>query len=68
MKSTGINEFKKQLSSFWTLSTILFSLFGPVIGTSSIDYAQLSRLLPEDGDQIQSPKRCVLNNKIKDDG
>jgi hypothetical protein len=25
---------------------------------SSVDWAQLSRLLPEDGDRIQSPKRC----------
>jgi hypothetical protein len=32
-------------------------------GTSSIDWAQLSRLLPKDGDRIQSPKRCVLNKK-----
>jgi hypothetical protein len=26
-----------------------------------IDWAQLSRLLLEDGDRIQTPKRCVLN-------
>jgi hypothetical protein len=31
---------------------------GPEIETSSVDWAQLSRLLPEDGDRIQSPKRC----------
>jgi hypothetical protein len=31
---------------------------GSEIGTSSIDFAQLSRLLPEDGGRIQSPKRC----------
>jgi hypothetical protein len=36
------------------------------IGTSSIDWAQLSRLLPEDGDRIQSPKRLVLNKKQED--
>jgi hypothetical protein len=30
-------------------------------GASCIDWAQLSRLLPEDGDLIQSQKRCVLN-------
>jgi hypothetical protein len=29
--------------------------------------AQLSRLLPEEGNRIQSPKRCVLNKK-RDDG
>jgi hypothetical protein len=28
------------------------------IGTGSIDWAQLSRLLPEDGDRVQSTKRC----------
>jgi hypothetical protein len=31
---------------------------GPEIETSSVDWAQLSRFLPEDGDRIQSPKRC----------
>jgi hypothetical protein len=31
---------------------------GPEIETSSVDWAQLSRLLSEDGDRIQSPKRC----------
>jgi hypothetical protein len=35
----------------------------PEIGTSSIDWAQLSRLLPEDGDKTQSPKRFVFNKK-----
>jgi hypothetical protein len=28
------------------------------IEISSVDWAQLSRLLSEDGDRIQSPKRC----------
>jgi hypothetical protein len=32
----------------------------PISGPE-IDWAQLSRVLPEDGDRIQSPKRCVLN-------
>jgi hypothetical protein len=35
----------------------------PEIGTSSIDWAQLSRLLPEDGDRIQSLIRRVLRKK-----
>jgi hypothetical protein len=30
-----------------------------------IDWAQLSILLPEDGDKIQCPKRCLNNNKKK---
>jgi hypothetical protein len=30
------------------------------IGTSSIDWAQLSRFLSEDGDRTQSQKRCVM--------
>jgi hypothetical protein len=38
----------------------------PKIGISSIDWAQLSRFLPEDGDRIQSPKHCIL--KYKQDG
>jgi hypothetical protein len=33
------------------------------MGTSFIDSAPLSKLLPEDGDRIQSPKRRVLNKK-----
>jgi hypothetical protein len=37
------------------------------IWISSIDLAQMSRLLSEDGDRIQSPKRCVFN-KNQDDG
>jgi hypothetical protein len=37
------------------------------IGTSSIDWAQLSRLLPEDGNRIQSLKRFVFN-EIQDNG
>jgi hypothetical protein len=31
--------------------------------TCSIDWLQLSRVLPEDGDRIQPPKRCVLKYK-----
>jgi hypothetical protein len=38
-----------------------YHFFGPEIETSSLDWAQLSRLLPEDGDRIQSPKRCFQN-------
>jgi hypothetical protein len=33
-----------------------FCLLSLGIGTSSIDWAQLSRFLPEDRDRIQSPK------------
>jgi hypothetical protein len=35
------------------------------MGTSSIDWAQLSRLLSEEGDRVQSPKRFL--NKKQDD-
>jgi hypothetical protein len=34
--------------------------------TGCIDWGEFSRLLPEDGERIQSPKRCVL--KYKQDG
>jgi hypothetical protein len=37
------------------------------IGTNSVDWAELIRFLPEDGDRIQSTKSCVLNKK-KDGG
>jgi hypothetical protein len=30
------------------------------IRNRSIDWSQVSRFLPEDGDRIQSPKRCVF--------
>jgi hypothetical protein len=30
---------------------------GPKIGTNSIDFSQLSGLVPEDRDRVQSPKR-----------
>jgi hypothetical protein len=30
----------------------------PEIVTSSIDWAELNNLLPEDGDRVQSAKRC----------
>jgi hypothetical protein len=33
------------------------------IGDISIDWAQMCRFLSEEGDRIQSPKRCVLNKK-----
>jgi hypothetical protein len=33
----------------------------PDVGTSSIDWAQLSRFFPEDGDRNQLPIHCVLN-------
>jgi hypothetical protein len=38
----------------------------PDIGISCIDWAKLSRVIPEDGDKIQSPKRYVVNKKQKD--
>jgi hypothetical protein len=41
----------------WAPLRRLFRLLGREIGISSIDWAQLSRFLPEDGDGIQSPKR-----------
>jgi hypothetical protein len=34
--------------------------------SSSVDWAKLSRFLPESGDKIQSPKRHVLNKKQDD--
>jgi hypothetical protein len=40
----------------------IYCVFGHYPGTSSIDWAQLSRPLPEDGDRNQSPTLYVLNN------
>jgi hypothetical protein len=39
---------------------------GPEIKSGSVDGAQLSRLLPEDRDRIQSLKRCFLIKKLDD--
>jgi hypothetical protein len=61
-----------QILRFWTLSIVSSLSKDPVlfifqeIGTSSIDWTQLSRFLPEDGDTIQFPKRCVLKCKQED--
>jgi hypothetical protein len=43
---------------------ILNKIQGPEIGTSSADWAQLSRLLPEDGGRVQSPKCCFYIKKM----
>jgi hypothetical protein len=43
----------------WFMYLVLCWCWCLDIGTSSFDWAQLSRLLPEDGDRTQSPKRCV---------
>jgi hypothetical protein len=37
-----------------------------VIETSFIGWAELSRLLPENGNKMQSPKRFVYRNSAKD--
>jgi hypothetical protein len=67
--------FKTQCFRDWILSPSsgksLLSLaqsselvLDPEIGTTPIDWAQLGRLLPEDGDRIQSSKHCVWNEKV----
>jgi hypothetical protein len=47
------------LRCVWFTCPVLCWCLCPEIGTSSVDLAQLSRLLHEDGDRIQSPKRCL---------
>lgn len=42
---------------------VLYWNWYPEIRTRSVDLTQLSRLFPQDGDIIQSPKRYVLNKK-----
>jgi hypothetical protein len=44
-----------QLLYFWTL----FIVLSIEVGTSSIDWAQLSRIFPEDADRVQ-PLKCCL--------
>jgi hypothetical protein len=58
------------LCCVWFIYPVLLWCWCPEIGTSSIDWAQISRLLFDDGDRIQCPKRPkrrVLNEK-HDDG
>jgi hypothetical protein len=68
-----------QLLCFWTLSIILFLfgtqrfgdwILSPSSGKNISSWAQSielvpisGRFLPEDGDRLQSPKHCVLNEK-----
>jgi hypothetical protein len=47
------------LCCVWFIFPVLYSFWYPEIGTSSIDWAQLSRLLLDDGDRAQPPK-CYL--------
>jgi hypothetical protein len=54
--------FKKRRFGDWTPSPSP----SPKIGISSIDWAQLSRFLPEDGDIVQSPEHRFLNKKQDD--
>jgi hypothetical protein len=52
--------FWRYLSSCFLLkkSQVPIKFQSPKIGTSSFDWAQLSRLLPEEEDRVQSPKCC----------
>jgi hypothetical protein len=56
--------YLKTSSCFFFKKTFrrLDSVSGPQIGTSSIDWAQLSRFNLKT-ETIKSPKRCVLKNK-----
>jgi hypothetical protein len=42
----------------WFTYPVLCWFWCPKIGTRSTDWAQLNRLLPGDGDRVQSPKHC----------
>jgi hypothetical protein len=46
------------LCCVWFIYAVLCWFWCLEIGTSSINWAQLSRLLPGDRDRVQSPKRC----------
>jgi hypothetical protein len=47
----------------WFVCPVLCWCWSSEIGTNSVDWAKLSRLLSEYGGRIQSPKRRVLNEK-----
>jgi hypothetical protein len=57
----------ESLCCAWIIYVILCRCWCPEIRTSSIDWAQLTRLSPDDGYRIQSPKRCVLKKNRKMD-
>jgi hypothetical protein len=47
------------------LKTQRFGDWTPEIGASSVDWTQQSRFLPEDGDRVQPPKRCVFKTETR---
>jgi hypothetical protein len=51
----------KMIGGLGHLNLVMFS--GAEVGTSTINWAELSRLFPEDEDRIQPPKCYVLNKK-----
>jgi hypothetical protein len=46
-------ERKQDICCVWFIYPVLCWCWCPAIGTSSMDWAPLNRLLPEDGDRIQ---------------
>jgi hypothetical protein len=68
VSETGVCLHLQIKPTCWIQSTELALISGHLeIGTSFIDWAQLSRCLPQDGDRIQSPKHCDLNkNRMMD--
>jgi hypothetical protein len=49
---------------WFVLCMVYMSYLALVHVSSFIDWAQLSRFSSEEGDRIQSPKRCVLNKNM----
>jgi hypothetical protein len=61
LKKCITSETSKIQDSSSTIIMFLDIVHRPEIGTSSMDWAQLSRPSPEDGDRIKYPKHPVLN-------
>jgi hypothetical protein len=66
LRLDSVSVLRQNLLS-WAQSIELYRIWCwykyPEIGTSSSDWTQLSRILPEDGESIQSSTRCVQYKK-----
>jgi hypothetical protein len=60
----NLDDLFPVIPDYWGFTLLCICIYPsscPEIEIRCVDWAQMSRLLPEDGDRIRSPKRRVLN-------